>query len=1019
MPSQAGLGEASSEITSSSTGVCGGLNSRRSCSKTCIVKVYPKTRPEQAVRMYAMLDDQSNRSLARPEFFERFGIRAGEYPYTLRTCAGVVETTGRRASGYVVESLTSKKRLDLPTLIECDEIPNNRHEIPTPDVARRHPHLKALASLIPPMDPEAQILLLIGRDLVQAHKVRQQRNGPNDAPFAQKLDLGWVIVGDVCVDRLRTPEKVDAFATTVLGNGRPSSFMPCHNHVLAKENLSCQHPNREAVLPGISPPSNEAVDPLFQTTREDETFAPSVEDQEFLNLMDREFRMDALGNWVAPLPFRTPRRKLPDNREQALSRFNSLRRTLDRKPEMKQHFVAFIEDLLKNGHAEPAPPRDEYKEYWYLPSFGVYHPQKPGQIRVVFGSSAKHQGISLNDLLLSGPDMTNSLVGVLLRFRKEAFAVTADIQRMFYCFFVREEDRDYLRFLWFRDNDTSSEVIEYRMCVHVFGNTCSPAIATYGLRRTAKEAEPEFGADVRRFVARDFYVDDGLISLSTEKEAIELLKRTQKMLMGANLRLHKFASNSVGVMDAFPSEDYDNDLKNLDLSGGNLPIQRSLGLNWNLRADTFTFRVPARDTPSTRRGVLLTVKSLYDPLGMTAPVTVQGRLLLRELTSCATDCDAPLVLDDKWQTWKDSLRALERLEIPRQYVAESVTNARRREICVFSDASEKIIAAVAYIRVTDSKGTPHTILRLELCAAVLAVEIAELVVNEIDVHIEDVRYYTDSKVVLGYICNQSRRFYLYVSNLVNRLRRSTKPEQWHYVPTDQNPADHATGPVAAAALTRTTWLTRPKFLHERSSTEPASAAFPLHQPEVDPDIRPQVSVSATFMMNQQLGTHRFKRFSSWTSLVKALASLVHIARSFLNPSPTCHEWHHCNKPRTAEELAHAKKVILRSVQHEEFAEITVRLRTDVPQRKHFSTKRSLWKLDPYIDNDDLLRVGGRLRNANMNEEENTRLLFPVGTTLVYYCFGTVMRWSSSIREGTSRKGLLEPLASGLSAEKDV
>ncbi|XP_064462763.1 uncharacterized protein LOC135373596 [Ornithodoros turicata] len=205
-------------------------------------------------------------------------------------------------------------------------------------------------------------------------------------------------------------------------------------------------------------------------------------------------------------------------------------------------------------------------------------------------------------------------------------------------------------------------------------------------------------------------------------------------------------------------------------------MQRSLGLSWNLRADTFTFGVPARDTPSTRRGVLSTVNSLYDPLGMTAPVTVQGRLLLRELTSCAIDCDAPLVLDDEWQTWKDSLRALQRLEIPRRYVAESATNDRRREICVSSDASEKIIAAVAYIRVTDSKGTPHvgfvfgkaklapqpeqTIPRLELCAAVLAIEIAELVINEIDVRIKDVRYYTDSKVALGYICNQSRPFYV-------------------------------------------------------------------------------------------------------------------------------------------------------------------------------------------------------------------------------------------------------------------
>lgn len=91
----------------------------------------------------------------------------------------------------------------------------------------------------------------------------------------------------------------------------------------------------------------------------------------------------------------------------------------------------------------------------------MYHPQKPGQLRVVFDSSAQEDGISLNSVLLSGPDLNNSLLGVLLRFRKEAIALTADIQQMFYGFMVREDHRDNLRFLWHRDNDLTKEVAEY------------------------------------------------------------------------------------------------------------------------------------------------------------------------------------------------------------------------------------------------------------------------------------------------------------------------------------------------------------------------------------------------------------------------------------------------------------------------------------------------------------------------------------------------------------------------------
>ena len=119
----------------------------------------------------------------------------------------------------------------------------------------------------------------------------------------------------------------------------------------------------------------------------------------------------------------------------------SLRRTLDKKEDMRVHFVEFMQKMIDNQHAELAPPCDKEKERWYLPTFDVYHPQKPGKIRVVFDSSAQFDGVSFNDVLLKGPDLNNTLLGVLLRFRKEPVAIIAYIEHMFYCFVVREDQR--------------------------------------------------------------------------------------------------------------------------------------------------------------------------------------------------------------------------------------------------------------------------------------------------------------------------------------------------------------------------------------------------------------------------------------------------------------------------------------------------------------------------------------------------------------------------------------------------
>lgn len=213
--------------------------------------------------------------------------------------------------------------------------------------------------------------------------------------------------------------------------------------------------------------------------------------------------------------------------------------------------------------------------------FGVYHPKKPDSISMVFDSSAKHQGIALNDVLLKGPDASNSLQGILMRFRKEKIAITADVEQMFHNFRVCEPHRDYLRFIWHHDNDMDKPLTDYRMTVHVFGNSPSPAVATYGLRKSVSEADD----DVRNFVIRNFYVDDGLISCPYEMETADLVKRTQQALMeGGHLRLHKIASNSKVVLQMCDSSDLAKDHKDLDIGQDTLPIQRSLGVSWDIES---------------------------------------------------------------------------------------------------------------------------------------------------------------------------------------------------------------------------------------------------------------------------------------------------------------------------------------------------------------------------------------------------------------------------------------------------
>jgi len=145
----------------------------------------------------------------------------------------------------------------------------------------------------------------------------------------------------------------------------------------------------------------------------------------------------------------------------------------------------------------------------------------------------------------------NDLLGMFGCFLKEDVALMTDIKSMLHQFVVAEEHRHLLRFLWRFDGHTLKEVIYYRMKVQLFGVSSSPRWANFGLRRAVDDGEEEFGTDA----VPEFYVDDGLNSVSTVPEAIQLIKASQAIYSKACLRLHKIVSNKKEVLETFPVDD--------------------------------------------------------------------------------------------------------------------------------------------------------------------------------------------------------------------------------------------------------------------------------------------------------------------------------------------------------------------------------------------------------------------------------------------------------------------------------
>ncbi|KAI7803965.1 hypothetical protein IRJ41_014094 [Triplophysa rosa] len=254
-------------------------------------------------------------------------------------------------------------------------------------------------------------------------------------------------------------------------------------------------------------------------------------------------------------------------------------------------------------------------------------------------------------------------------------------------------------------------------------------------------------------------------------------------------------------------------------------------------------------------------------------------------------------------------------------------------------------------RVSPTKVT--TIPRLELTAAVVAVQTSDMLRNELEIQDLKEFFWTDSTVVLGYINNDAKRFHVFVANRVQRIRSSTKPEQWAYVDSENNPADHASRGLTAEQLKTSNWFTGPKFLWKTELPERECKLGEIK--EDDPEICKALVCNTAAKESRSLFDH-LQKFSDWSRLVKAIARLKRKIKEFKVKQP--------NKGSTSlEERTEAELFIIKLVQQESFSDEIKSLKL----KKVVNTKKNrLYKLNLFLDKEGILRVGGRLSQATLH-----------------------------------------------------
>ncbi|XP_064647101.1 uncharacterized protein LOC135499959 [Lineus longissimus] len=542
------------------------------------------------------------------------------------------------------------------------------------------------------------------------------------------------------------------------------------------------------------------------------------------------------------------------------------------------------------------------------------------------------------------------------------------------------------------------------MTSHLFGGIWCPSVAGYGLRRTADDNSPDFASEIVEIVKRDTYVNDNLSSHNSTDEAIKTVQGVTELVAKGGFHMRGWCSNDKSVMKAIPADERAKDMKTIDLDRDTLPVERALGTHWDTETDMIVVSIRQRDPVYTGRGLLRITSSVYDPLGLVCPFVLRAKMIFQDECKRHLGWDEEMTAENtkRFNKWLGDLPRLKDLKIPRCIQPKDHGEIVEASLHHFSDGSATAYGASSYLRTVNRQGginctlvlakarlaplSTMTIPRLELSAAVTAVQLDAQLRREMTLPLQPSTFWTDSTTVLHYIRNTTKRFQTFVANRIAVIHDGTTPGQWKYVPTKQNPADYASrGMSAKAILNDTKWSQGPDFLNASKDMWPE---LPIDssddQLENDSEVKKDVATCAAQLKEDNPTERLLTHYSDWYRVRKAIAWY----RRF------CH-WLRNNKPRMdrllkVEELQLAETAIIRYVQNVTYATEISNLKTGKPIAK----TSKVYDLEPFCDEDGLLKVTGRLSRARISETAKHPTIVPRNHHLTELLVRHIHDWNS-------------------------
>ena len=653
----------------------------------------------------------------------------------------------------------------------------------------------------------------------------------------------------------------------------------------------------------------------------------SIKEEKEYNVIEANLEFnEERSRWMTPLPWIRSPTDLKNNYKVAFAILRSTEKRLLANTNHKEIYDRQINDMLDRGAARRVTQKElaSYKgPVFYLSHHAVMKPgSKSTPCRIVFNSSAKFMGLSLNDCLAKGPSLLNNLLGILIRFRENPFAFVGDIKKMFHSIDIAQPDQMTHLFLW-RDCDLQAKPSTYAMTAVNMGDRPSSTIAQVALRKTA-EAAADLYPESAELILNNSYMDD--IPGSVKSEEGELFQRTNELeeILGAKgFKIKKWYHNcKMASGDQPPSKP----ASLVALSGKDhvpeMETEGVLGMIWNTHTDALSFKQvkpPLNGSVCTKRGILSMMNGIYDPLGLLTPFTSQAKTIMRKVWSIEPrlgwDSTLPKELESEWTKLLNLFNDILRLSFSRPTCPFDATEPPI--LVIFSDASIHIYGAVAYLRWTlNDKFVSHLVLaksrmaplktldivRLELSAGVVSVRIRKTVETELKQKVKKVIHLTDSEIVHAMVHRQSYGFNTYIANRVGEIQSSSEPTDWAWISgsPDENIADIITrgcDPLELSSMTN--WQQGPEFLSQPEEDWPIR--FPVNKDTVIPNEHIKKSVVAKPVTTVIKVSDSISQFdptgcSKWSVLVMALARIIRLfkrhkaAFKSSDPEPTLEDY---------------------------------------------------------------------------------------------------------------------------------